>query len=39
MNITAKGRVYCHPSIRDNLMAVLGPEDIRKIIFKVIENK
>lgn len=38
MNITAKGRIYCHPEIRDNLMAVLGPDDMRKIIIRVIEN-
>jgi HD superfamily phosphohydrolase/tRNA A-37 threonylcarbamoyl transferase component Bud32 len=36
MNITAKGRVYCHPEIRDNLMAALGPDDIRKIINKIV---
>lgn len=36
MSITAKGRVYCHPDIRDNLMAVLGPNDIRKIIERLV---
>lgn len=36
MNITAKGRIYCHPEIRDSLMAVLGPDDIRRIIERII---
>jgi len=37
MEITAKGRVYCHPQIRDNLMAVIGPEELKKIITRIIE--
>lgn len=32
MNIASKGRVFCHPDIRDPLMAALGPEGIRECV-------
>lgn len=38
MNIAAKGRIYCHPDIRDTLMAALGPESLREILFSVIKK-
>lgn len=37
MEIASKGRVYCHPSIRDALMAALGPSGIREALSHVID--
>jgi HD superfamily phosphohydrolase len=37
MEIASKGRVYCHPSIRDALMAALGPSGIREALNHVID--
>jgi len=36
MNIVSKGRVFCHPDIRDTLMAAIGPDDIKRCLEKVI---
>jgi HD superfamily phosphohydrolase len=36
MNIASKGRVFCHPDVRDTLMAALGPEGIRTALEDVI---
>lgn len=36
MKIAAKGRVFCHPDIRDTLMAALSPEEIQECLEKVI---
>lgn len=36
MNIVSKGRVFCHPDIRDTLMAAIGPDDIKRCLKKVI---
>jgi HD superfamily phosphohydrolase/tRNA A-37 threonylcarbamoyl transferase component Bud32 len=36
MNIASKGRVFCHPDMRDSLMAALGPEGIRTCVEKVV---
>lgn len=30
MNIAAKGRIFCHPEVRDSLMAAIGPEGIKE---------
>ena len=38
MNIASKGRVYCHPEIRDSLMAALGPEGIKNCVDKVVSR-
>jgi HD superfamily phosphohydrolase len=38
MDIASKGRVYCHPKIRDALMAALGPSGIQSALKKVIEK-
>lgn len=38
MNIVSKGRVFCHPDIRDALMAAIGPGDIRECSEKVIRG-
>lgn len=38
MNIVSKGRVFCHPDIRDTLMAALGPDDIKYCVVKMIEK-
>ncbi len=36
MEIASKARVYCHPDIRDTLMAALGPEGILKAAKAVV---
>lgn len=36
MAIASKGRVYCHPILRDPLMAALGPEGVRDALETVI---
>ena len=36
MAIASKGRVYCHPLLRDPLMAALGPEGARDALETVI---
>lgn len=38
MNIASKGRIYCHPNIRDSIMAALGPEGLKKCLEQVIET-
>lgn len=38
MRIAAKGRVFCHPDVRDTLMAALSPEDIRRVLEKLIDD-
>jgi HD superfamily phosphohydrolase len=38
MNIASKGRVFCHPDIRDTLMAAIGPEGIRECLESVIKD-
>ncbi len=30
INIASKGRIFCHPDVRDTLMAAIGPEGIRE---------
>ncbi len=37
MNIASKGRVFCHPDVRDTLMATIGPEGIEECLKNVIE--
>ena len=32
MQIASKGRVFCHPEIRNTLMAALGPEGVREVL-------
>lgn len=36
MNISSKGRVFCHPDIRDTLMAAIGPDGIKECLESVI---
>jgi HD superfamily phosphohydrolase len=38
MGIASKARVYCHPEIRDGLMASVGPDGIRDAVEKLLEN-
>ncbi len=38
MDIASKGRVFCHPEIRDTLMAALGPEGIEDSLKQVIKD-
>lgn len=38
MNIASKGRVFCHPDIRDTLMAALGPTGINECLQETIEE-
>ena len=38
MNIASKGRIFCHPDIRDTLMAVLGPDLIKNSLQSVIRE-
>ncbi len=38
MSIAAKGRVFCHPEIRDSIMAVLGPQGIKESIESTITS-
>ena len=37
MKIVAKGRIYCHPDIRDTLMAALGPDIIKQCLTEVLD--
>lgn len=37
MDIAAKGRVFCHPDIRDTLMAALGPDHIHSAVQAAIK--
>jgi HD superfamily phosphohydrolase/tRNA A-37 threonylcarbamoyl transferase component Bud32 len=39
MDIVSKGRVYCHPDIRDQLMASLGPKGIETCVIDVMMKK
>ena len=39
MSIAAKGRVFCHPDIRDPLMALLSPADIENCILEAMKKK
>lgn len=32
MRIAAKSRIYCHPDIRDTLLAAISPQNVRKIV-------
>lgn len=36
MDIASKGRVFCHPEIRDTLMAALGPDGIKNCLERII---
>jgi len=38
INIASKGRIFCHPEIRDTLMAVLGPEIIKDCLEETIRE-
>jgi len=38
MSIAAKGRVFCHPDIRDPLMALLSPADIEDCILEAMKR-
>jgi hypothetical protein len=38
MNISAKGRIFCYPTIRDPLLAALGPEIIKECVEKTINE-
>jgi HD superfamily phosphohydrolase/serine/threonine protein kinase len=37
MEIASKGRVYCHPEIRDTLMAALGPDGVQGALSDTIK--
>jgi hypothetical protein len=39
MSIAAKGRIFCHPDIRDSIMASIGPEGIEAIVRKQLGYK
>jgi len=36
MRIASKGRIFCHPDIRDTLMAAIGPEELTRILTSVV---
>lgn len=38
MNIASKGRVFCHPDIRDTLMAAVGPGGIEECLMDTIQQ-
>ncbi len=38
MNIASKGRVFCHPDIRDGVMAALGPDVINDAVDVVMHK-
>lgn len=38
MDIAAKGRIFCHPDIRDTLMAALGPDHIHSAVQAAIKQ-
>jgi HD superfamily phosphohydrolase len=38
MRVASKGRIFCHPDIRDSLMAAVGPEEISKILTGLIKE-
>jgi hypothetical protein len=38
MSIAAKGRVFCHPDLRDALLAALGPEGIEDCILEAMKK-
>jgi len=38
MNIVAKGRIFCHPDIRDTLMAGLGPQRLIRCLEVTTES-
>lgn len=38
MNIVSKGRVFCHPELRDCLMATIGPQIVRETLESVIDE-
>ena len=37
MEIASKGRVYCHPDVRDTVMAALGPEGVGAALGETIK--
>lgn len=39
MDIAASARVFCHPEIRETLLAVLGPENIRRALEAVLQSQ
>jgi hypothetical protein len=38
MRVASKGRIFCHPDVRDSLMAAVGPDEIAKIIWSAIKE-
>jgi len=38
MNMAAKGRIFCHPDIRDTLMSSIGPEVIKNCLTATINS-
>lgn len=38
MDIVSKGRIYCHPDIRDTIMATIGPDGLKSCLENVIED-
>ena len=38
MKIAAKARIYCHPKIRDSIMAALSQELLKEILEEVIKG-
>jgi HD superfamily phosphohydrolase/tRNA A-37 threonylcarbamoyl transferase component Bud32 len=38
MHIAAKGRIFCHPVIRNPLLAALGPEEIDACVKKTVKE-
>ena len=38
MDIASKGRIFCHPDIKDTLMATLGPDRIQECLESVIKE-
>jgi hypothetical protein len=38
MRFAAKGRVFCHPDLRDTVVAAIGPEDLRGLVREAISS-
>lgn len=38
MNIVAKGRIFCHPDIRNTLLAALGPRGLMECLEKTVDG-
>lgn len=38
MRVASKGRLFCHPDIRDSLMAAVGPDEMAKLISSTVKE-